>query len=187
MRACNSLLLGRASDNFDPQLVGQFSRGEVGFGSHACPYTGPTNWADQHESLQLKTGLLPRAQDGGNRCVFAGEVLGGHRAGSGRAQIGQVPVIQQQRLNQTRRAGQQNHQAVCARQADLGITEETRTDLDGRVRFGTYAVLTSTSPRCSGISSRRMGGMTTFPVARVRNASSTQRTMSRSSFTKLLS
>jgi hypothetical protein len=54
----------------------------------------------------------------------------GNCAGCGRAHIGEVSVVQQQGVHQAGLGGEQDHQAVEAGQADLGVVEETWADLD---------------------------------------------------------
>ncbi|MEY9586875.1 hypothetical protein ABIA15_005696 [Sinorhizobium fredii] len=50
--------------------------------------------------------------------------------GRRRPHVGQVAIVDEQRLNQPRAARQQYHHAIGARQADLRIVEEAGADLD---------------------------------------------------------
>jgi hypothetical protein len=49
--------------------------------------------------------------------------------GSG-ADIGEIAIVEQQRLEHSGPCREQHHQSGCARQADLGVVEEARRDLD---------------------------------------------------------
>ena len=53
------------------------------------------------------------------------------RAGRGGTHVGEIAVVEQQRLDQPGAGAEQHHQPVQARQSEPGIVEEPRADLDG--------------------------------------------------------
>ena len=55
-------------------------------------------------------------------------MLGRDRAGGGGAHIGEIAVVEQQRLDKAGASAEQDHQAVEARQPELGIIEEAGAD-----------------------------------------------------------
>ncbi|MNP32282.1 hypothetical protein D3C76_1254520 [compost metagenome] len=66
--------------------------------------------------------------------ILAGQPACGYRAGGGGAHGGEVTVVQQQRIEQAGARIEQHHHAVEAGQAELGVVEEARADLDGEAR-----------------------------------------------------
>jgi hypothetical protein len=57
-------------------------------------------------------------------------MLCGHGPRRRRAQVGQIAIVEKHRLDQTGARGKQDHQPVEARQAQFGVVEEPRADLD---------------------------------------------------------
>ena len=116
----------------DAELFAQFRCRPVGLERIACPDARFLDRANQFQCFQLQAGLHAGAVDSGDRGILAREVFGSRRPGGGRAHVGQVAIVEQQRLDQPGRRRQQDHHAVGRGQADLRIVEETGADLDGK-------------------------------------------------------
>ena len=61
---------------------------------------------------------------------LGGHVAGGDGAGGGGADVGQVAVVEEERLDEAGGGGEEDHQAVERGQAELGVVEEAGADLD---------------------------------------------------------
>src|SRR5690606_11568517 len=80
--------------------------------------------------LDLKPRLNTRSENACCLDVSWRKMPRSDSSGGGRAHIGQVAIVEKQRLDQPGLCREQDHQAVEAWQAKLGIVEETGAHLD---------------------------------------------------------
>ncbi len=84
----------------------------------------------QMRRRHLQPRLHAGADDAGRLHRRRCEMACGDRPGRSRAHVGQIAIVEQQRLDQAGPGGEQDHQPVEARQAELRIVEEAGADLD---------------------------------------------------------
>ena len=115
-----------------PQFFAELGRRLLRLCMIARPDPGFADRPHQRQRRELQLCLRAGAVDSGHVRVLSRQMFRRHCAGGGRAHVGQIAVVEQQRLDQSRLCRQQHHQSVGARQTELGIVEEARADLDGK-------------------------------------------------------
>ena len=103
---------GRASM---PRRRGEVGGGGGGLRRVAAPDEGAGEGADEVGGLELQAGLDAGAEDAGGLDRGRGHVAGGDGAGGGGADVGQVAVVEEERLDEAGGGGEEDHQAVEAR------------------------------------------------------------------------
>jgi len=100
--------------------------------------------ADAEQGLQLQPRLDARAHDQRMPGVLAGQQVDGEGAGGRRAQVGEVPVVEQDAVQEPGRRGEDERDAAAGGQPGLRVVEEARGGLDdpvvGPVDVGTLDV-----------------------------------------------
>ena len=91
----------RLGAHHDAQPFAQAGGGRLGLGCVARPDTRFLDRPDKAQGFQLQAGLQTGAEDRGHGRVFARQMLGRDSAGGGRADIGQIAIVEQQRLDHT--------------------------------------------------------------------------------------
>ena len=115
----------------DAELFAQGACRRLRLGGIARPDARLGDRPHQHQRLELQPGLHAGAEDRGNGGIRPRQMFRRDRAGGGGADIGEIAIVEQQRLDQPGSCRQQHHHAVDAGQAELRIVEEAGADLDG--------------------------------------------------------
>ncbi len=105
--------------------------------AHACrlrrvaaPDENPPERPHQMRRLDLQPRLDAGADDARRGDGARREVAGRDGAGRRRADVGEVAVVEEQRVDEAGLRREQDHQPVEARQAELRVVEEARAHLD---------------------------------------------------------
>ena len=114
----------------DAEVGGERERGGGGLVGVAAPDEDAGERADEAGGGDLQAGLDAGAEDAGGLDGLGGHVAGGDGAGGGGADVGQVAVVEEERLDEAGGGGEEDHQAVEGGQAALGVVEEAGADLD---------------------------------------------------------
>ena len=99
-------------------------------GHVARPDPGGAQGPHQRQRLKLHCGLHPGAKDRHDIRVLPCKVARSDRPRRRRAHVGQIAVVQQQRLDKPGAGRQHHHHAIGRWQAKGGVAEETGADLD---------------------------------------------------------
>ncbi len=124
-------LFGAGADlGLNAQRIGQVGGAGGGLRLVAAPDEKAGEWPDDVRGLHLQPRLNPGADHAGRLDRLGCKKPRGHRAGCGGADVGQVAVVEEHRLHQPGPGREQDHQSIERGQADPGIVEEPRRDLD---------------------------------------------------------
>ena len=115
----------------DAKIARQVGRASLRLLDVAAPYQSPAEGTDQMSGLDLEPGLNAGAEHASGFDRRRRQMPGGDGSRRRRADVGQIAIVEKQGLDESRRRGKQDHQAVEARKAEPRIVEEAGADLDG--------------------------------------------------------
>ena len=114
----------------DAEVGGEGEGGGGGLVGVAAPDEDAGERADEVGGGDLQAGLDAGAEDARRVHGLGAHVAGGDAAGGGGADVGQVAVVEEERLDEAGGGGEEDHQAVERGQAELRVVEEAGADLD---------------------------------------------------------